>query len=103
MDINAANIAKSTTHFLHRYHVIVFVVIVLGTVGAGVFIAYQNILSVDDNHGYTAQANNISFDEETRKRLAELHTADYRMPSNPGADVSRNLFTAGGRVNPFVE
>lgn len=100
MDISPASFTKSITHFLHRFHVIIFVVGVLSCVGAAVWINYQNILSADDSKGYAAQTNNITFDEATRNRLAEMHTSDYRL--GVGANEPRNL-PMDGRTNPFVE
>lgn len=100
MDISTASFTKSISQFLHRFHLIAFVVVVLGAVGAAIWINYQNIISADDSHGYTAQTNNISFDEATRKHLAEMQTSDYRL--GPGANTPRQLPT-GGRTNPFVE
>ncbi|HEV7952298.1 MAG TPA: hypothetical protein VGO98_02895 [Candidatus Saccharimonadales bacterium] len=102
MDISTASLTKSITHFLHRYHVILFVIVVLGAVGAGIFINYQHVLSVDQSHGYSAQSNNTTFDKETRGKLVELQTADYRLQGAAGDDAPRNL-PIQGRLNPFVE
>lgn len=99
MNINTQSIIQSITHFLHRFHLIVFVVIVLGALSAGIYITYQKIILSEDTAGYTSPANNINFDEATRNKLSELRPADYYL-SNP--DEQRNISTIG-RTNPFIE
>jgi hypothetical protein len=106
MEINPTKINQSLSQFLHRYHVIIFVVTVLGALSAGIFIVYQDILSVDDPHGYTSQTNNTSFDASTSKRLEQLHASDYRLSSGDSqkdASVEKRDLTISGRTNPFVE
>jgi hypothetical protein len=104
MDINSASITQSTSRFLHRFHIIIFVVVGLGALGLGIFIIYQNILSIDDPHGYTSQTNNTSFDTPTSQRINALQPSDYRLPSNQDGHKSdpRSL-DLSGRLNPFVE
>jgi hypothetical protein len=97
ININMSSISRSTSHFFHRFHVIIFVVVVLGALGASIFIIYQNILSTDDAHGYTAQTNNTTFDPVTREKLSQLNA-----PNSDGANSTRSI-TIDGRLNPFVE
>jgi hypothetical protein len=99
MDINAATLSQSISHILHRYHVIIFVVVVLGALGAGVYINYQKLLAADDTNGYVAPASNTTFDDVTREQLSQLRSADYYI-ANP--DEPRQL-SVSGRINPFVE
>lgn len=107
MDINTKSLTQSTTRFLHRYHVIIFVIIVFGALGVGIFVTYQNILSADETHGYTAQANNTTFDAATRDNITKLHLSDDRIPSleNPDKlkDLEERSLSVDGRINPFVE
>ena len=100
MDISIKSFSQSISQFLHRFHVIIFVVAVLGCLGAAIWINYQNIVAADDSQGYTAQTNNITFVEATRKRLAEMHTSDYRLSEGDGAPREMPM---SGRTNPFVE
>lgn len=100
MDINLKSLPQSTSRFLHRFHIIIFVVVALGALGLGIFIAYRNILSVDDAHGYTSQTNNTSFDTATSRRVTELQPSDYRLPPN---DAPPRALDLSGRTNPFVE
>lgn len=105
MDINRATLTTSIPRFLHRFHIIIFVVVALGALSLGIFIVYQNILAVDDPHGYTSQSSDTSFDTVTSQRVDELHTSDYRLApsgSGPEAPTPRPL-QLNGRLNPFVE
>lgn len=102
MDTSTSPITKSISQFLHRFHVIIFVVVVLGAVGVGIFLTYQHVLSVDDSQGYTAQANNITFDAATREQLMKLKSSTSREPGSPEANEPRGL-PIDGRTNPFVE
>ena len=99
MDINTQSIIQSITHFLHRFHLIGFVVIVLGALSAGIYITYQKIILSEDTSGYTSPANNINFDKETREKLADLHPANHYL-LNP--DDQRDVSIVG-RMNPFIE
>lgn len=99
MDINTATLGKSISHLLHRFHVIIFVVVVIGALGAGVFINYQKVIATDDTNGYVAPASNMAFDSATRERLSQLQTSDYYI-INP--DQARQI-SLDGRINPFVE
>lgn len=101
MDINLSSTIKSLSTFLHRFHVIVFVVIVLGALGLGIFIIYQETLASDLAQGYTAQANNTTFDTETSDKLRKLHPADYRL--SPDQPVEARDINSTGDINPFVE
>jgi|GEM_PF-126723 len=105
MDINLATFTQSLPRFLHRFHIIIFVVVVLGALSVGIFIVYRNILAVDDPHGYTSQSSNTSFDTATSQRVDELHASDYRLtPASDGPDApSPRPLQLNGRLNPFVE
>jgi hypothetical protein len=102
MDINLKSINQTIPRLLHRYHVIVFVVLVLGALGVGVFTIYQAILSVDDSHGYTATTSNTTFDPTTQENIKNLHPSDYRLSAVEQQLDARTL-TIDGRINPFVE
>lgn len=101
MDINISNITQTFSSFLHRYHVIVFVVVVLGALGLGIFIIYQQTLATDLAQGYTAQSNNTSFDSQTSDQIRKLHPSEYRLPPAQPSE-ERNIVNVGD-VNPFVE
>lgn len=106
MNINGSQLSQSVVRFLHRYHLILFVIIVFGALGAGIYLTYQNILATDNAQGYTAQTNNTSFDAATIEHVKSLQPSDYRLPKEDGSESAplqeRNL-PLNGRVNPFVE
>jgi hypothetical protein len=107
MDINITSVNQSLSRLFHRFHVIIFVVIVFGALGAGIFFIYQNILSADESHGYTAQASNTPFDPATQESLKKLYPSDYRLSSRGNPDNEKLLdarsLMIDGRINPFVE
>ncbi len=99
MNISTQTISSAFSRFLHRYHIIVFVIIVLGALGVGIYFTYQTILSVDEAHGYTAPASDASFDTETKDNITSLRRADFRLNNGEG----RPLRLEGVRINPFIE
>jgi hypothetical protein len=104
MEISLSKISQSISQFLHRFHLIVFVVLVFGALGLGMFLIYQNILATDDAGGYTAQTSNTTFDSSTSSQVQSLHASDYRLPSDdPNMTVEERSLSKYGRLNPFVE
>ena len=85
---------KTVFGFLHRFHLIIFVVAVLGSVAVAILLLNATIALSSDSGGYTSTSNNASFDEATIKRIEELKTRDQN---------SDTLDTSKGRSNPFVE
>mgnify|MGYP001075112323 CR=1 FL=1 len=87
-------IKKSFFAFLHRYHVVLFVVIVLGSLGAVILLLNNSIIASTESNDYTPQTTSTTFDEATMKRIEELKTRDQN------TDLT---IPAGRRSNPFVE
>jgi hypothetical protein len=96
MNISFADIGKTISNFLFRYHIILFSVIVLGGLAAAVFIL-NSVLEKSDKaaDGYTATSNNTTFDTATVDRLDKLHAS--------GDGSTPTINTGSGRQNPFVE
>lgn len=80
--------------FLHRFHVVIFVVVVVGGTALVVFLLNGIIIKSGENNGYTPNTNNAGFDQATIKRIEDLKTHDQ---------ASDQLDLSGGRSNPFVE
>ncbi|QQG51040.1 MAG: hypothetical protein HZB75_00830 [Candidatus Saccharibacteria bacterium] len=93
MNISLDSIKKMFATFLHRFHVIIFVVIVLGGVAAAIFVLNNIVVLSSDTSEYT-QTTGATFDQETIERVKNLKTSDQ---SGDDLDLSK------GRVNPFVE
>lgn len=81
--------------FLHRFHVMIFVVVVLGGVITVVLLLNGIVIRSGESNGYqTPDAASASFDQETIKKIEDLKTRDQ---SDTNLDLSH------GRTNPFVE
>lgn len=102
MNKNGSQFSQSFIRFLHRFHVIIFVISVLGALGGEIYIMYSTILAADDAQGYTAQTNNTSFDAGTIQQIKNLYPSDYRLSPAANAATPRDL-PMDGRINPFVE
>lgn len=86
---------KAITAFLHRYHVVLFAVIILGGL-AFMVLSLNNIIvaSSETPTDYTPDGTTFSFDEKTIERIDELKSRDQ---------ASDQLNLSAGRTNPFVE
>lgn len=96
MDINISlnSIKKTIATFLHRFHVMIFALVVLVGLIFMIFLLYNIIISSTNTEGLTPQTTDTSFDQATIKRINELKSGDQ---SSDELDFSQ------GRTNPFVE
>jgi len=94
MEISTTNIKKAFVNFLHRFHVLIFSVVVLGGLAVVVFLLNSIIIRSGDSGSYTSAAGSSSFDQATIDRLNQLKT---REETPPPLDFSE------GRTNPFTE
>jgi hypothetical protein len=90
-NISLSTLSKSISTFLHRFHLIIFVVIVVG----GLAIAIMSVSSVlqESTLNDIGQSPDSQFDTATIKRINQLRTLND----------SNSLTLPGGRTNPFVE
>lgn len=86
-------IKKFIVTALHRYHVVLFVTIVLGGLAVMVFFLNQILVKSSTPDGYTSSSNDASFDQQTINRIKNLRET---------TDTSSQL-DLSGRSNPFVE
>lgn len=93
INISFDTIKKSILTFLHRFHVVIFVIIVLGGLAAVIFLLNNAIIASTQANGYTPNLNNSSFDQATIKKIQNLQTTGQ----------SGQLTLPPGRTNPFVE
>lgn len=93
ISISTASIKRFIVHSLHRYHVVLFVIIVLGGLALMVFFLNLILIRSGESDGYTSSSNNASFDQQTINRIKDLKKAD---DSSSQLDLS-------GRSNPFIE
>lgn len=94
MNLSLAPIKKTIFTFFRRFHVMIFVLVVLGGASVVVFLLNGIIVRSGDTSGYTSAVNDTSFDQATIKRIEELKT---RGQNNGDLNLS------DGRTNPFVE
>ena len=95
MEISLSSIKKLILAFLHRFHVIIFVVIVLGGLASVVLLLNSIIVSSSNPGDYIPPGSNpSSFDQPTIDRIEQLKS---RTDSSAPLDLSK------GRTNPFVE
>lgn len=79
---------------LDRYHLTIFIVVLVGGLSTAVLILNSTIQQSSDITGYTSIANGSSFDQVTIDRLKQLRTSSDPAPA----------FTLPpGRTNPFIE
>lgn len=93
MELSPTNLKRFIVNALHRYHVIIFVVFVLGGLVIAVFML-NNIIVQSGNIGDYAPKAIHQFDEKTMERIEQLKTRD---------DPESKLDLSNGRANPFVE
>ncbi|MDB5187080.1 MAG: hypothetical protein JWM07_552 [Candidatus Saccharibacteria bacterium] len=94
MDISLTTIKSSLQHIIQRYHVLLFVLFILGGLVFVVLSLNSIILSSSTSTDYTPSAATSTFDQQTIDRVNSLKSRDE-------AAAELNLTT--GRSNPFVE
>lgn len=93
MDISLTAIKNFIITILHRYHVIIFVVLVVGGLAVIVFYLNNILIQSGQSDGYTSSSNNATFDQATMNRIKQLQTANE----------NQSQLDLSGRSNPFVE
>jgi hypothetical protein len=94
LNISLSSIKNIAIALLHRFHVIIFTVIVLGGMTIVIFILNGVIVASGDSNGYSSVSTNQTFDQATIKRIEDLKTS---------SQTDNQLNLSSGRTNPFVE
>ncbi len=94
MDISLQTIKTSVIAFLHRFHIVLFVVITIGSLAAAILLLSTIIASSSESNGYVSTSNNATFDQATIDQINQLKTNDQNASS---------ALPQAGRTNPFVE
>jgi hypothetical protein len=84
---------SALSHFLRRFHIVIFVVFALGSLSAGVYILNEVVVTADQKNGYTSTINITTFDTDTIKQLELLKEK---------GETTESIDTKG-RTNPFSE
>lgn len=95
MEISTTNIKKTIVHVLHRFHIMIFAIVVLGGMIAATLVLNSIIAKSTQTGDYTPSAANVNFDQDTIDRINQLKTR------SESANAGLNL--PAGRTNPFVE
>lgn len=91
-EVSTSQLLHGYSRFLHRYHVVIFVVVALGGLALVVFLLNQTIQISSDTT--TATETPIAgFDQTTITRLNDLKQTNS----------SEALKFPSGRINPFIE
>ena len=95
MNLTPASLKTAFNHFLSRFHVLVFTIVVLGGLVVCMLLINQIITQTGTSTSTAPSAAGADFDQNTINRIKQLHTADDSTQSN--LDLSH------GRINPFVD
>lgn len=93
MELSSSALQASLSKFFKRYHVIIYVVIVAGSL-AGVVLTFYTIVNSSEQGSDLSSGNSAQFDSSTIKRIDQLKDRNQNQGS---------LDLSNGRTNPFVE
>ena len=88
-DIDLKKLTLSVSHFFHRYHIIIFVVIVLNGLSFATFLLYSVVI---ESSTPVADTGNTTFDQATIDKLSNLRGTN---------DTNTPIILPSGRTNPF--
>ena len=90
-DLSLTTITHGFSRFLHRYHVVLFTLVVVGGLSAATLVLYRE-LTAGSSDQTTSTAT--GFDTATMKKIDTL-----RGPDDPAPPLTK----PAGRTNPFQE
>lgn len=91
VDVSIQQMIRSFSHIMHRYHVIIFTVSVLGGLAVATFLLYQVTTLAQ---AQVSPPTTATFDKATIERIEQLRGVD---------DNPQSLNLPSGRTNPFKE
>lgn len=89
-DLSLPQLTAALSRFLHRYHVILFVLTAVGGLALANFMLNQ---AINEKPIEPPQAVSSSFDQETMDKIDQL---------NESSAQSTNFVLPSGRINPFI-
>lgn len=90
-NLSLSTAKTATITFLHRFHLVLFVVIVIGSLAYAI-LSVSRVLE-ESSKNDLSQAPSSQFDTKTIDRVNQLHTSSE----------TSNFTLPSGRTNPFVE
>jgi predicted class III extradiol MEMO1 family dioxygenase len=94
LNISFDAINKIVVNILHRFHVVIFAILIGGGATAVIFILNNIVIRSADTSGYTPSSAYAPFDQDTINKIKNLKTSNQS-----GTDLDLST----GRVNPFIE
>lgn len=92
-NLSLVSIKQGLFRVLGRYHIVIFVVVVLGGLAVSIFLLNNTVNSSAEDTTYTSPLSS-SFDQQTIERVEQLKTTNESLAP---------LDLTHGRTNPFVE
>ena len=89
VSLNPQQISRGISRFMHRYHIIIFVLLVVGGLSAATFVLYQTVVS---SQSAETTLPTTTLDTKTIEKIKDLRSTD---------DASTPLVLPPGRTNPF--
>lgn len=89
-DLSLPRLSSALSRFMHRYHVIIFVLTVVGGLAFANFMINQ---AINEKPIDQPQAASTTFDKETMDRIDQLNESSVQ---------STDFVLPGGRINPFI-
>ena len=89
--ISIQQITRSISQFMHRYHVLIFTIFVLGGLSVATYLLYQATTSAQTSSN---QSPSNQFDQSTIDRINALHSAN---------ETPTPINLPSGRTNPFQD
>lgn len=93
LNLSLQSIKKTAVALLHRFHVVLFVIIILGGLAVVILLLNSVVVRSGQSDGYTPDNSSTTFDQATIKKIQELKTSGQ----------STSQLPTGVRTNPFVE
>ena len=90
LNLSPQAIKKAVVTFLHRFHIVIFVIVVLGGLAVIILLLNNIVVLSGQSNGYTPDTNNANFDQTAIKKIQDLKNRNQSPPTS-------------GRTNPFVE
>lgn len=92
-NLSIQSIKKTVVALLHRFHIVLFVIIILGGLAIVILLLNDVVIRSGQSDGYTPDNSSTSFDQSTIKKIQELNTNGQTGTPLP----------TGVRTNPFIE
>jgi ABC-type dipeptide/oligopeptide/nickel transport system permease component len=88
-DLSLTQLTHGISRILHRYHAVIFTLVVLGGLSIATFILYREITSTPATE---QTSESVGFDKQTIEDINSLRAS---------GEASKPLVKPAGRTNPF--